>query len=144
VKIETSVASSNGVAQTVSPALVQEVAQKTGTRKQSRSKMEVYGDILRVIGSGADSPTQMMLKANLSWNVMKESTQTLLAHGLIQENFVDERAYYRLTASGYELLKKIMAIKEQMSPSALFEFEKIDQAHNQERLVLFLARRMSP
>jgi predicted transcriptional regulator len=77
--------------------------------------MEVYSDVLKAIGSGAQSPTQIMLKANVSWNVVKSSLQTLVQHGTLETSVEDGRSIYQLTSRGFELLKKLVLIREQMS-----------------------------
>lgn len=98
---------------------VQERPQRAVSRKSSRSKLEVYSDILKAAGSGAESPTQIMLKANVSWNVLKDSLQVLIAHGLIIELLENEKPAYRLTNRGFQLLEKLMAIREQISSSVV-------------------------
>jgi predicted transcriptional regulator len=86
--------------------------QKMTTEKDRRSKMEMYLDILRAIGSGAEKPTHVMYKANLSWVVMRGFLENLKAQGLVEETLVDGRSTLRLTNRGYELLNQFLLVRE--------------------------------
>jgi predicted transcriptional regulator len=86
--------------------------QKTSSEKDRRSKMEMYLDILRAIGSGAEKPTHVMYKANLSWVVMRGFLENLKAQGLVEETLVDGRSSLRLTNRGYELLNQFLLVRE--------------------------------
>jgi predicted transcriptional regulator len=95
--------------------LTPKVEEKTvSARKQCRSKIEVYADILRSLGSGERCPSQIMQKANISWKVFKESSETLLSKGMIEEFQENARARYALTSRGLVLLSKIVSLKEEM------------------------------
>jgi len=83
-------------------------------RKQSRSKIEVYADILRSLGSGEQCPSQIMLKANVSWKAFKDSCQTLSSHGMIEEIQEEGKTRYVLTHRGLELLSMIVSLREEM------------------------------
>jgi predicted transcriptional regulator len=86
--------------------------QKMTSEKDRRSKMEMYLDILRAIGSGAEKPTHVMYKANLSWVVMRGFLENLKAQGLVEENLVEGRSTLRLTNRGYELLNQFLVVRE--------------------------------
>ena len=86
--------------------------QKVSPEKDRRSKMEMYLDILRAIGSGAEKPTHVMYKANLSWVVMRGFIENLKAQGLVEETLVEGRSSLRLTNRGYELLNQFLLVKE--------------------------------
>ncbi len=86
--------------------------QKAPSEKDRRSKMEMYLDILRAIGSGAEKPTHVMYKANLSWVVMRGFLENLKAQGLVEEAIVDGRSSLHLSNRGFELLNQFMLVRE--------------------------------
>jgi predicted transcriptional regulator len=86
--------------------------QKASSEKDRRSKMEMYLDILRAIGSGAEKPTHVMYKANLSWVVMRGFLENLKAQGLVEESVIEGRSALRLTNRGYELLNQFLLVRE--------------------------------
>jgi predicted transcriptional regulator len=86
--------------------------QKMTSEKDRRSKMEMYLDILRAIGAGAEKPTHVMYKANLSWVVMRGFLENLKAQGLVEETLVEGRSTLRLTNRGYELLNQFLLVRE--------------------------------
>ena len=80
-----------------------------------RSKMETYYDILRAIGAGAEKPTHVLYKANLSWAVMQRYIESLEAQGLIVSIDDDGKRLYHLSNKGYELLNEFLTMKEQLN-----------------------------
>ncbi|MDG6929475.1 MAG: hypothetical protein JRN29_05495, partial [Nitrososphaerota archaeon] len=54
-------------------------------------------DILKVVQSGIDSPTQIMYKANLSWVVLQEHLQSLIGGGFVTEASYGNRKKYGVT-----------------------------------------------
>jgi predicted transcriptional regulator len=80
-----------------------------------RSRMETYCDILRAIGSGAEKPTHIMYKANLSWTVMQGYIKTLEAQGLVIPNDEGGKRLYRLSDKGYQLLNQFLSIREDLN-----------------------------
>lgn len=85
---------------------------RLSSEKDRRSKMEMYLDILRAIGSGAEKPTHVMYKANLSWVVMRGFLENLKAQGLVEESLVDGRSALHLSNRGFELLNQFMQVRE--------------------------------
>ncbi len=65
-----------------------------------RSRLEIYFDILKVIGRGVDKPTQIMYKANLSWETMQDIFETLIKSGFIQEEIMMNSKRYKVTDKG--------------------------------------------
>ena len=58
-----------------------------------RSKLEMYVDILKVLAhTGPQKLTNIMYKANVNGNLLKESLGFLIAQGLIEEQTVGERS----------------------------------------------------
>ena len=74
--------------------------------------MEMYLDILRAIGSGAEKPTHVMYKANLSWVVMRGFLENLKAQGLVEESQVEGRSSLHLSNRGFELLNQFLLVRE--------------------------------
>ncbi len=76
--------------------------------------METYGDILRAIAAGADKPTHIMYKSNLSWTIMQTYLKTLQAQGLVEAGSDEDRSLYHLTEKGFQLLIQFNAIREDL------------------------------
>ncbi len=74
-----------------------------------RSKLEMYVDILKVLGQkGPLKLTHIMYKANVNCKILKEYLEFLLAQGLIEERFVGKRKnqiVYANTQRGITVLK---------------------------------------
>ena len=69
-----------------------------------RSLLEIRMDILRAIMEGAEGPTQIMYKANLSWNPFCDHLTALGDQGFVGENAVGSRKKYSLTGKGNEIV----------------------------------------
>ena len=92
-------------------------APKTNAIQVSRrSRMETFCDILKAIGAGAEKPTHIMYKANLSWVVLRGCLQNLKEQALVTESSVDDgRTVYHLTNKGFELLNQFLSIRDELS-----------------------------
>ena len=77
--------------------------------------METYCDILRAIGAGAEKPTHILYKANLSWTVMQGYIRALESQGLILSVDDDGKKLYRLSEKGYQLLNQFLSIREDLN-----------------------------
>jgi predicted transcriptional regulator len=89
---------------------------RESSQKDRRSKLEIYLDVLKAIGAGAEKPTHVMYKANLSWVVLRGCLQNLKDQGLVDESNVDDgRTVYHLTNKGFELLNQFLSIREELS-----------------------------
>ncbi|MDA4130972.1 MAG: hypothetical protein OK457_09395 [Thaumarchaeota archaeon] len=80
-----------------------------------RSRMETLCDIVKAIGAGAEKPTHIMYKANLSWTVMQGYIKDLETQGVVFSQETDGKRLYKLTEKGYILLKQYVAIKEDLN-----------------------------
>ena len=76
--------------------------------------METFGDILRVIGAGAEKPTHIMYKANLSWTVMQLYIKSLEAQGLVVADSDQGKRLYHLSEKGFEVSNQLLTIREQL------------------------------
>jgi len=61
-------------------------------------------DILRAIMEGAEGPTQIMYKANLSWTLFCNHMRALYDQGYVGEKTVGSRKKYSLTDKGNEIV----------------------------------------
>jgi predicted transcriptional regulator len=77
--------------------------------------METFCDILRAIGAGAEKPTHIMYKANLSWTVMQVYIKSLEGQGLVVSNSDQGKRLYHLTEKGFQLLSQFLTIKEDLN-----------------------------
>jgi predicted transcriptional regulator len=69
-----------------------------------RSHTEVMMDMLKVIKEGAEKPTQIMYKANISWVALQTHLTRLLDRGLCVWAAAGERRRYELTAKGANMV----------------------------------------
>jgi predicted transcriptional regulator len=77
--------------------------------------METFCDILKAIGAGAEKPTHIMYKANLSWTVMQSYIRSLEAQGLVIPTMDDEKKTYHLSDKGFQLLNQFVSIREDLN-----------------------------
>jgi predicted transcriptional regulator len=80
-----------------------------------RSRMETFCDILRAIGAGAEKPTHIMYKANLSWTVMQNYIKSLETQGLVVSVSDQGKRLYHLSDKGFQLLKQFLTIREDLN-----------------------------
>lgn len=76
--------------------------------------METFCDILRAIGAGAEKPTHIMYKANLSWTVMQGYIKSLEMQGLVITTVDQGKRLYHLSEKGFQLLGQFMSIREDL------------------------------
>ncbi len=69
-----------------------------------RSQLEIRMDILRAIMEGAEGPTQIMYKANLSWILLCDHLSALSDQGFVGEKTIGNRKKYSLTGKGIEIV----------------------------------------
>jgi predicted transcriptional regulator len=79
-----------------------------------RSHLEIFCDILRAVGSGADRPNVIMFKANLSWEILQSYLRTLQSQGLLESVASEGKKTYRLSSKGYDILKQFVSIRRDM------------------------------
>ena len=92
--------------------------QETTQQQNRRSRMETYCDILKAIAAGAEKPTHVMYKANLSWTVMQSYLKSLEGRGLVMSQETEGKKTYRLSDRGFQLLKQFMSIRDDLSLNA--------------------------
>lgn len=82
-------------------------AEQQGGRKviTRRSQLEMRMDVMRAIMEGAEGPTQIMYRANLSWVLLCEHLGALVNHGFVGEKSDGNRKRYSLTGKGLEIVR---------------------------------------
>ncbi|MGD0396450.1 MAG: winged helix-turn-helix domain-containing protein [Nitrososphaerales archaeon] len=80
-----------------------------------RSELEIKMDVLRVVSSGIDRPTQIMYKANLSWIALQSNLKSLVKSNFLREEDLGSRKRYELTQHGFEILGTYQKVVDAMS-----------------------------
>jgi predicted transcriptional regulator len=83
--------------------------------RSRRSPLEVRMDILTVVRDGAEGPTQIMYKANLSWTILTNHLKELVGNGILLEHNVKNRFAYALTEKGISILRSYRLVVEQVN-----------------------------
>ena len=80
----------------------------------SRSKLEMYVDILKVLADrGPLKLTHIMYKANVNCGVLKEYLGFLIKQGLVEERIIEKgRMFYAITSRGVAVLKGLKELKQ--------------------------------
>ena len=80
-----------------------------------RSELEIKMDVLRVVSTGIDRPTQIMYKANLSWIALQSNLKSLVTSNLLREEDLGSRKRYELTQRGFEILSTYQKVVDAMN-----------------------------
>lgn len=83
-----------------------------------RSHLEIRMDILSCVKAGAEKPTQIMYKANLSWNALKEHLGVLEAGDLLTLVEYGSRKKYELTEKAMAILMAYRKMLQDISGPA--------------------------
>jgi predicted transcriptional regulator len=78
-----------------------------------RSQLEVRMDMLAAVKVGADKPTQIMYRANLSWIALQTHLKLLLERGLLRWVADGNRKRYELTTKGANVMYSYIKILEE-------------------------------
>jgi predicted transcriptional regulator len=70
-------------------------------------------DILKVVRDGAEGPTQIMFRANLSWVLAKQHIAGLVGNGILSEHSIKKKVIYKLTDKGISILRSYWAVVDQ-------------------------------
>ena len=70
-------------------------------------------DILKVVRDGAQGPTQIMFKANLSWVLAKQHIAGLVGNGILSEHNIKKKVIYKLTDKGISILRSYWMVVDQ-------------------------------
>ena len=91
-----------------------QVGQQGQKPSARRSELETRMDVLRVVSSGIDRPTQIMYKANLSWIALQSNLKALVKSNFLTEEDLGPRKRYELTQRGYEILSTFQKVLDAM------------------------------
>jgi len=79
-----------------------------------RSLLQIRVDILRVVMQGYGKPTQIMYKANLSWNVLQSQLRAFLETGLLSVEVYGSRHRYQITEKGAEMVRSYQKVVDEI------------------------------
>ncbi|MDG6919911.1 MAG: hypothetical protein JRN59_00090 [Nitrososphaerota archaeon] len=86
-----------------------------------RSQLEIRMDMLKVIKSGAEKPTQIMYKANLSWVALQTHLTQMIQRGLLKWVTEGTRKRYELTLKGSSVMYAYQKILEEVGEEDVTE-----------------------
>ncbi len=69
-----------------------------------RSLLQIKVDILRAVSAGYGKPTQIMYRANLSWNVLQAQLKSFIDSGMLEVEEYGSRRRYLITEKGIEMV----------------------------------------
>ena len=70
-------------------------------------------DILTV-DEGAEGPTQIMYKANLSWSLLRQHLKELVELGILLEHSIKNRFTYQLAEKGISILRSYRLVVQEV------------------------------
>ena len=73
--------------------------------------------VLDAVRNGADRPTQVMYKSNLSWSICQSFLGRLSERGFLKVTSEGPRRRYKLTPTGLEMLSSFTRVAEAMAPA---------------------------
>ncbi len=73
--------------------------------------------VLDAVRNGADKPTQVMYKSNLSWSICQKLLGHLAERGFVKVISDGPRRRYKLTPTGLEMLSSFTRVAEAMVPA---------------------------
>jgi len=79
-----------------------------------RSQIEIRMDMLAAVKQGAEKPTQIMYRANLSWIALQTHLTQLLERGLLRWAADGNRKKYELTVKGANVVYAYVKILEEV------------------------------
>ena len=79
-----------------------------------RSLLQIKVDILRAVEGGYGKPTQIMYRANLSWNVLQAQLRSFLESGMLEVEEYGSRRRYLITAKGTEMVDSYQKVVKEI------------------------------
>ncbi len=89
-------------------------AQKEQRVPSRRGRLEIRMDMLTAVKEGAEGPTQIMYKANLSWIVVRQHLKELVDCGMLVEHNVRNRLKFEITERGISVLRSYSLVVDQI------------------------------
>ncbi len=79
-----------------------------------RSLLQIKVDILKAVASGFGKPTQIMYRANLSWNVLQQQLKFFLEAGMLKVEEYGSRRRYLITAKGVDMIDSYQKVEKEI------------------------------
>jgi predicted transcriptional regulator len=79
-----------------------------------RSLLQIKVDILRAVASGYGKPTQIMYRANLSWNVLQTQLKSFLESEMLTVEAYGSRRRYFITPKGAEMIESYQKVVKEI------------------------------
>ena len=79
-----------------------------------RSQLEIRMDMLAAVKVGSDKPTQIMYRANLSWNVLQAQLRSFLESGMLAVEEYGSRRRYLITPKGTEMVESYQKVVKEI------------------------------
>ena len=79
-----------------------------------RSLLQIKVDILKVVAEGYGKPTQIMYRANLSWNVLQAQLKSFVGSGMLNVEEYGSRRRYMVTPKGVEMLDSYQKVVKEI------------------------------
>jgi predicted transcriptional regulator len=79
-----------------------------------RSLLQIKVDILRAVENGYGKPTQIMYRANLSWNVLQTQLKSFLDSGMLLVESYGSRRRYLITDKGTEMIDSYQKVVKEI------------------------------
>jgi len=79
-----------------------------------RSLLQIKTDILKAVEDGYGKPTQIMYRANLSWNVLQAQLRSFVDSGMLQVEEYGSRRRYLVTPKGSEMLDSYQRVVREL------------------------------
>jgi predicted transcriptional regulator len=83
---------------------VEDVVEQQAAPEGRRSLLQIKVDILKTVSAGFGKPTQIMYRANLSWNVLQAQLKSFLQSGMLDVEAYGSRRRYLITPKGTEMV----------------------------------------
>lgn len=82
-----------------------------------RSKLEVFGDIMKVVAQeGEIRRTRIMYKANLAWKVLREALDVMEKKGILKNEERAAGVFVTMTPNGYAVLRRFAEVENIFLP----------------------------
>jgi len=79
-----------------------------------RSMLQIKVDILRAVEGGYGKPTQIMYRANLSWNVLQAQLKSFIESGMLAVEEYGSRRRYLITPKGTEMVESYQKVVKEI------------------------------
>ena len=93
---------------------VENEAQPKPPMEGRRSLLQIKVDILRAVENGYGKPTQIMYRANLSWNVLQAQLKSFIESGMLQVEEYGSRRRYLITPKGTEMVDSYQKVVKEI------------------------------